>query len=135
MKNIKRTLLALLAVPMLAVGALGVPAYAQSIECTIDGVTYKGAEAGAKCSKGDGQSETLFGDAGVFRTIVNVLLFLIGAVAVIMLIIGGIRYTLSGGDSAAVKAAKDTILYAVIGIIVALLSYAIVNWVLDSFLA
>ncbi len=50
-----------------------------------------------------------------------------------MLIIGGIRYTISGGDSTAVTSAKNTILYAVIGIIVALLAYAIVNFVLDSF--
>jgi multisubunit Na+/H+ antiporter MnhB subunit len=62
-----------------------------------------------------------------------VLLFLIGAVSVIMLIIGGIRYTISQGDSSAVTSAKNTILYAIIGIIVALLAYAIVNFVLGSF--
>ena len=50
-----------------------------------------------------------------------------------MLIIGGIRYTVSGGDSGAVTSAKNTILYAVVGIIVAVLAYAIVNFVLTSF--
>ena len=126
--NIKKTLLGLLAVPVLALGAVSVPVYAA--DCTVDG----GAASGLECSKGTGQASTLFGDGGIFRTIVNTLLFLIGAVGVIMLILGGIRYTLSNGDAAAVKAAKDTILYAIIGIIVALLSYAIVNWVLVSFI-
>ena len=88
---------------------------------------------GASAAKSEDQSADLFGDGGIFRTITNVLLFLIGAVSVIMLIIGGIRYTISGGDSTAVTSAKNTILYAVIGIIVALLAYAVVNFVLSSF--
>ena len=56
---------------------------------------------------------------------------IIGAVSVVMLIIGGIRYTTSQGDSSAVTSAKNTILYAVIGLVVAILAYAIVNFVVD----
>lgn len=67
------------------------------------------------------------------KTIVNVMLFILGAIAVIMIIIGGIRYTTSNGDASNTKAAKDTILYAVIGLIVAILAYAIVNFVVDAF--
>ena len=66
--------------------------------------------------------------------IVNVMLFILGAIAVIMIIIGGIRYTTSNGDPANVKAAKDIILYAVIGLVVAILSYAIVTFVVGSFI-
>ena len=57
----------------------------------------------------------------------------IGAISVIMLIIGGIRYVISGGDSTAVQGAKNTILYAIVGIVVALLAYAVVNFVISSF--
>jgi multisubunit Na+/H+ antiporter MnhB subunit len=57
----------------------------------------------------------------------------LGAIAVIMIVIGGIRYTLSNGESAAITGAKNTILYAVIGLVVALLAYAIVNFVLGAF--
>ncbi|MCB9820287.1 hypothetical protein H6796_03250 [Candidatus Nomurabacteria bacterium] len=64
--------------------------------------------------------------------IVNVLLFIIGTLAVIMLIIGGIRYTTSNGNPEQIKAAKNTIMYAVIGLIVALLAFAIVNFVVNS---
>lgn len=67
------------------------------------------------------------------KQVINVIMFILGTIAVIMIVIGGIRYTVSGGDSSAVTAAKNTIFYAVIGLIVALLAYAIVNFVVSSF--
>lgn len=76
---------------------------------------------------------TLFGNAGIFTQIVNILLFLVGILSVIMLIFGGLRYVISRGESKAVESAKNTILYAIVGLIVAILSYAIVNFVVSSF--
>lgn len=67
------------------------------------------------------------------KIIVNVMMFLLGAIAVIMIIIGGIRYTTSNGDPQQTKSAKDTVLYATIGVVVALIAYAIVNFVLGAF--
>lgn len=139
MKNIiKKSLQALLIVPVLAFGvSLALPgsltpaAHAQSAACTNDG--SGGLSGGAACAKGADQTPDLFGPSGIFTKITNVLLFIIGAISVIMLIIGGIRYVVSGGDSSAVAAAKNTILYAVIGIVVALLAYALVNFVIGSF--
>ena len=90
-------------------------------------------ESGADSARGSGQTADLFGQTGVFQTITNVLLFILGAISVIMIIIGGLRYVISGGNSTAVTAAKNTILYAIVGVIVALLAYAIVNFVLTSF--
>ena len=66
-------------------------------------------------------------------TVVNTLLYVLGVVAVLMIIFGGILYIVSGGDAANVKKAKDTIMYAVIGLVVAILSYAIVNYVIGTF--
>jgi len=92
-----------------------------------------GADAGINCARGTDTPATLFGGNGsIFTTVVNVMLFLIGAISVIMLIYGGIRYTTSGGNSAGVTAAKNTILYAIIGLIVAFLAFAVVNWVLGA---
>ena len=91
-----------------------------------------GASGGADCAQGTGTPNSLFASGGIFQTIVNVLLFLVGAIAVIMLIFGGIRYVTSGGDQNSVTAAKNTIMYAIIGIIVAILAYAVVNFVLTS---
>lgn len=68
------------------------------------------------------------------QTIVNILLFILGAIAVIMIVIGGIRYTTSNGDASATKGAKDTILYSVVGLVVAILAYAIVSFVINAFM-
>ncbi|MFI5212823.1 MAG: hypothetical protein ACHQTE_02585 [Candidatus Saccharimonadales bacterium] len=143
MKNIiKKSLQALLIVPVLALGVtataglLSAPAANAVAASTCNGNDISGGiSAGADCSKGTGQNTDLFGPSGIFRTVTNVLLFIIGAISVIMLIIGGIRYVVSGGDSSAVTGAKNTILYAIVGIVVALLAYALVNFVLTSFTA
>lgn len=66
------------------------------------------------------------------KNVVNIFLYIIGVLSVIMIVIGGIRYTISAGDSGRIKAAKDTIMYAVIGLAVALFAYAIVNFVLTN---
>ena len=91
---------------------------------------------GKDCARNDEQPENLFnGDDSVFQTVTNVMLFLIGAISVVMLIYGGIRYTISQGDSTAVTNAKNTIMYAVIGIVIAILAFAIVNFVVTTFVA
>lgn len=88
---------------------------------------------GANAARGSQQPVNLFGDTGVFSTISSVLLFVVGAIAVIMIVIGGLRYVISGGDASQVQAAKNTILYALVGIIIAILAYAAVNFVIASF--
>ena len=125
-KFVKNAVLGLLLIPMLAFGVsaiVGAPVYAEDL--TLQG--------GADAAQGEGVATELFeGDSAVFRTVTNILLFLVGAVTVIMLLIGGIRYVVSGGDQSAVTAAKNTILYAIVGIVVAFLAYAAVNFVLNS---
>jgi len=137
---IKKSLQSLLIVPVLALGVsfaggvISSPAVqAQAADCTTD--PSGGIAGGAGCAKTDDQQTDLFGPTGVFKIVTNVLLFIIGAISVIMLIIGGIRYVISGGDSAAVTSAKNTILYAVVGIVVAILAFALVNFVITSFSA
>ncbi len=66
------------------------------------------------------------------NTGINVVLGIIGVVAVIMIILGGIQYTTSQGDAAKATKARNTILYSVVGLIIALLAFAIVNFVLTS---
>ncbi|TWP18755.1 hypothetical protein EUA71_01480, partial [TM7 phylum sp. oral taxon 352] len=66
------------------------------------------------------------------KQFVNIFLFAVGALSVIMLIWGGIRYTTSAGDSNKVTAAKNTVLYAIVGLVVAILAYAIVNMVIGK---
>lgn len=89
----------------------------------------EGLSGGIDAAKPTGAEEDLFGDGGIFQTIADVLLFLVGAISVIMLIIGGIRYVISAGDQQAVTNAKNTILYAIVGIVVAFLAFAAVRFV------
>lgn len=63
--------------------------------------------------------------------IINTLLFLSGIIAVIFIIIGGVRYTIAQGDSGQLASAKNTIMYAVIGLVVAMAAFAIVNFVIS----
>lgn len=65
----------------------------------------------------------------LITTIINVLLFVVGLLSVIMIIVSGISYVTSSGDAGKVAKAKNTLTYAIVGLIVALLAYAIVFWV------
>jgi len=89
---------------------------------------------GANSAHGSQQPVDLFGNSGIFSTITNVMLFVVGAISVIMIVIGGLRYVISGGNSGNVTAAKNTILYAIVGLIISIMAYAIINFVLSSFI-
>lgn len=70
---------------------------------------------------------------GIIKTIVEVLLMAVGAISIIMIVIGGILFALSSGDAQKAAKARSTILYAVVGLIVSIFASAIVNFVFDGF--
>ena len=70
---------------------------------------------------------------GIIKTIVEVLLTAVGAISIIMIVIGGIMFALSSGDAQKAAKARSTILYAVVGLIVSVFASAIVNFVFDGF--
>ncbi len=115
--------MAVLGIVIVSASLVSHTAYAVNVFQGCDGP----AKGSAVCTGG---GQTIQGFAG---NIINTLLFLLGIIAVIMIIIGGIRYTTSNGDASGTKGAKDTILYAVVGVIVAIMAYAIVNFVLGAF--
>ena len=77
----------------------------------------------------DGNSTDLEGNV---KNIINAVIGVIGIISVVVIILGGVTYATSQGDPAKVKKGKDTILYGVIGLVVALLAFAIVNFVLTA---
>ena len=89
-------------------------------------------QEGADAARAEGMPTELIGNNGVFSRITNTILLIVGLISVIMLVYGGLRYILSGGDSKKVTDAKNTVLYAIIGLIISLLAFAIVNFVLNS---
>ena len=89
-------------------------------------------EEGAQAARADGMPADLVGADGVITRVTNIVLLAVGFVSVIMLLYGGFRYIISGGDSKKVTDAKNTVLYAIIGLVISLLAYAIVNFVLTT---
>jgi len=68
----------------------------------------------------------------IIATVINIFSLVVGVVSVIMIIIGGLRYITSGGDSGNVGNAKNTILYAIIGLVIVALAQIIVQFVLSK---
>jgi hypothetical protein len=70
--------------------------------------------------------------ASLAKTVVNILSLIVGILAVIMIIYGGLRYITSGGSSEGVGGAKNTIIYAIIGLVIVALAQLIVHFVLNA---
>ncbi len=66
----------------------------------------------------------------IIKLVINVFSLIVGVVSVIMIIIGGLKYITSGGDSGNITGAKNTILYAIIGLVVVALAQVVVKFVL-----
>ena len=66
------------------------------------------------------------------RNILSVVFTLVGVIAVVMIVVGGIYYIISQGNADKIQKAKGTILYGIVGLIVTLLAFAIVNFVLEG---
>lgn len=132
LRKVKRLIYTAAAALSLALPTLApVAVYAQAIDtagglsCGIDGeVNSSGNTCGVK--QADANLSNLV------KRIINVLSVIIGVIAVIMIIIGGLRYITSGGDSGNVSSAKNTILYAIVGLIVVALAQFIVRFVLSN---
>ena len=126
MKSLAKTIISTMMLLMVGM-QFALPAYV-SAAC---GDGTGGLKDGIACTSPTDQAK---GDLGAnIRTITNTLVVVVIVAATIMVVIGGLRYTLSGGNSSATKEAKDQILYAVIGIIVALIAGGLVNFVVSKF--
>ncbi len=119
----KKILGVILAVLMGVSGVMGV-AYAEDPICHSNATQELKDAAG--CGVTGAQTSNLVG------VVVNVLMYIAGALAVIMIVYAGFLYTTSAGDSAKVQKAKNALIYAVVGIAVAILAGVIVNFVVNE---
>ena len=103
------------------------PALAQDAKTAVcEGVGLT-ASGGSGCTNPPGSDINT-----IIRTVLNILTFIVGIVAVIMVIIGGFKYIISSGDANNVSSAKNTILYAIIGLVIVALAQVIVRFVLSK---
>ena len=115
---------------MVAVMVFGVSIIYQTGNTEIAGAINSEITSGMNATSAGTSTPT---DANVvIKNVTNIMFFIIGAVSVIMLIYGGIRYTTSGGNANNVTAAKNTIMYSIVGLIIAILAFAVVNFVVKQ---
>lgn len=77
-------------------------------------------------------SKSVFAQGGLFESVASTLMYVIGGVSVIFIILGGLRYVTSAGDPSSIKSAKDTILYAIVGLVVAIVARLIISYVIEN---
>jgi hypothetical protein len=94
--------------------------------CAGSNLQFTDNPSASSCSTSDATTSI----NNIIHTIVNLLSAIVGIVAVIMIIVGGLRYITSGGNDASVTGAKNTILYAIVGLVVVALAQIIVHFVL-----
>ncbi len=132
MKKIMFVLMSLLSVAFMATPALVMaadpaPASQSATKSAVcDGLSQVG---GGSCDA-NAPGQTNVGDT--IKQGISILSIIVGVAAVIMIIVGGLRYVLSGGDSGNVSSAKSTIMYAIVGLVVAALAQLIVQFVLKN---
>lgn len=101
----------------------------QTLDNLCAGANFEIGSTCANSSVTNLQAEESF--SRLIKTIVNIFSTVVGVVAVIMILIGGLRYITSGGDSSSVSSAKNTILYVVVGLVVVAMSQLIVRFVVS----
>jgi hypothetical protein len=96
---------------------------------------FNDACSGATTSGGAicGANDSGKGLPDLLKVIINTMIFLVGTIAVVMIVIGGVKYVVSNGEASQLQSAKNTVLYSVIGLVIAISAFAIVNFVLDKF--
>ena len=115
---------------MVAVMVFGVSIIYQTGNTEIAGAINSEITSGMNATSAGTSTPT---DANVvIKKVTNTMFSSIGAVSVIMLIYGGIRYTTSGGNTNSVTAAKNTVIYSIVGLVISILAYAIVNFVVTN---
>lgn len=120
-----RTLLGFMLVPALLLGTI---VFADVSHAALDERADSQFQSGLKDAGGTGAKSV----PDTIQDIINILLYVIGAAAVLMIVIGGFRYVTSNGEPAAASKAKTTIIYALIGVVVAVMAYGIVNFILNN---
>jgi hypothetical protein len=112
-----------------AVAALTVPVMAVQPVSALNGCTGKACITDGAGKVDTGSKKTV---PQIIKQVTEILLFILGAVAVIMIVVGGFKFVTSGGSPEQVKSAKNTIMYSVVGIIVAIVAWGIVDFVVKQ---
>ena len=121
--KVKSIALATLCAAVITAGGLatiGTPVYADASD---------EVQAGFEAAGGTG-SESL---TSIVGTVINTMLFIVGILSVIMIIYAGIRFITANGNAQQVSTAKNILIYSIVGLVISIIAYAVVNWVISLF--
>lgn len=131
-QKLKRQILVLASLLMFAMPALVPLSVSAACEGNIQDNVAKGVQGSTgvptTCDEKDGTQGSTVNKLA--KNVVNIFSLVVGAVAIIMIIYGGFRYITSGGDSGNVGNAKNTLIYAIVGLVIVVLAQVIVQFVL-----
>lgn len=134
--TLKKVALAIASVSILTLPMLVPAAVSADTTTDINGGLCAGADLNAgtttTCSS---QSEAGAANGkitSILSTVINIFSLIVGAVSVIMIIIGGMRYITSGGEASNISGAKNTIIYAIVGLVIVALAQFLVHFVLGK---
>lgn len=118
---------------LLIIGAIAAIIAPQMILASSSNLVFADAKTQIESAVNEvGGSENKTDVRGFIGNIIKTMFFVVGVLAVIVIIFAGVTFVMSAGNSQTIQKAKTTIIYAVIGLIVSILSYAIVNFVVSS---
>ena len=118
---------------LLIIGAIAAIIAPQMILASSSNLVFADAKTQIESAVNEvGGSENKTDVRGFIGNIIKTMFFIVGVLAVIVIIFAGVTFVMSAGNSQPIQKAKTTIIYAVIGLIVSILSYAIVNFVVSS---
>lgn len=125
-----RLSLRLLAAAVLLVGVM-VPVTASAATDPFAGACRNGGGGSAVCSNNTGGNDPITGPNGVIVNVTGILAIIAGIVSVSFVVWGGVKYITSGGDSSGVSTAKNTIIAALVGLLLAVLARPIVVFIVS----
>lgn len=127
LRILKTKLAAILVLSLVLVGVAAPAASAQNKSDVCAGVGV--VTGSANCGAPSGNNTTV---NSIIATVINIISFIVGVVAVVMIMIGGFKYITSSGDSSNIQSAKNTILYAIVGLVIVATAQIIVRFVLNN---
>jgi hypothetical protein len=122
------SVLSLLLVPALLPATVGAQDIQRSLNCGAE-LDLNSVTNSEGCELEEAGGEKL---NDIVKLVINLFSVVVAVIAVIMIIVGGLKYIMSGGDSGNITGAKNTILYAIVGLVIVALAQFIVRFVLDK---
>ena len=129
LKRFKNLLVTVLAFGLMTTPVM-VPALVSADTPDISGNLCGGSSLSTSTSTNCTSGQATTAVQNILGTVINIFSLIVGIVAVIMIIVGGLKYITSGGDSCNISSAKNTIIFAIVGLVIVALAQVLVHFVL-----